>query len=52
MQVLLQFIEKISGNHDLHNSGTVQENREQFKNTGTCFRKGCLMRVHTVISDH
>ena len=30
MQVLLQFMEKISENDDWHSSGTVQENREQF----------------------
>ena len=28
MQVLLQFMEKNSRNHDWHSSGTVQENRE------------------------
>ena len=37
MQVLLQFKEKNSGNHDWHSSGTVQENREH------CFRRGSVM---------
>ena len=45
MQVLLQVLEKNSGNHDRHSAGRVQEKREQVKNTGTCFRRGSDIKI-------
>lgn len=47
MQVLLQFMEKSSGNLDWYSSGTVQENQEQFQNTGTCFRRGSTGKLQS-----